>query len=238
MNVIGKIVVCFISFVTAVNGAVKGELPEFETVKFERGILVLTTHKTGWRMAGEIGDHGVWKTLPADSDIDIPLGERSGFALSRHQSISFTPLAEGKGLVFLRQTNLLSFGKGLKEESFSINIGSDGSITYGDVIVNNLTSDDVVKNSAVREATQEAEGKGFSHQAPPAEEKPTGTEPTAPPDQGVPSLAQASPETKSTTEAVTGEVTNQNNRKLFWIIGFSGLAALILLLWVIKKASK
>jgi|GEM_PF-2355033 hypothetical protein len=235
MNIIGKTVVCLILSIRVAYGAVRGDLPEFAAVRYERGVLVLTTHKSQWRMAGQIGVNGVWKTLPADSDIDIPLGERSGFAVSKHYSISFTPLAEGNGLVFLRQTNLLSLRRGLKEESFSINIGSDGEVTYGEVTIKNLTSADVVKNSAVREAPQEDEGKGSSQQVPPAEEKPPGPESAAPPDQGVPSTGQTGPETKTAAAAEDNEVASPAAEKPWLLIGMAVLVGGLALAFFLKK---
>lgn len=140
MNPIGRITACLILSIVGAHGALRGELPEFANVRYERGVLVVTTTTSQALLLGQIGNKGVLAPLPANSDFEIPLGEISVFICSRHQSFDFTPLAKGKGFEVVRRTNLLSLRRGLKEETFSINIEPDGKVTYGEMTVKNQAS--------------------------------------------------------------------------------------------------
>ncbi|MEO7100300.1 MAG: hypothetical protein ABI162_13130 [Luteolibacter sp.] len=190
MNFIVKTIAWLILLFTVAHGGERGGLGEFANVRYERGALVVTTNESQAQFVGKIGNKGVAGILAAGTDIDVPLDETSLFYL-RHQSLIFTPLTAGKGFVVQRITDLRSFRRGLKEESFSVNIAPDDNVTYGEVSVKEEPSG-VSKNSIAREA----EGKGSSQSASPAGEKPSGTETAMPRELGIPSTGQVGPEPK------------------------------------------
>lgn len=126
MNPIRIIVVGVVLFSTIAYGAVRGSLPEFADVKFERGILIITTDDSQGQFVGKIGKNGVAAVLHANSDIEVPLNENSLFYL-RHLSLNFTPLSGGKGFIIKRTTDLRSLRRGLKEVKRTLKFSQGGA---------------------------------------------------------------------------------------------------------------
>ena len=232
MNVIKKIIACLMLFFTAAHGAERGGLPEFANVRYARGVLVITTNESQAQFVGKIGNKGVAGILAASTDIDVPLDETSLFYL-RHQSLIFTPLAEGKGVAVKRITDLRSFRRGLKEELFSVNIAPNGGVTYGEVSVKEEPSGGGKSGTA-----REGEGKTSSQPAPPAGEKPSGTKAVALPEQGVSSTGQASPEVKTAANESGSSAVENVGKKLWFLIGIAVLLAALVLGMFFKKKGK
>ncbi len=218
MNIIGKIIACLILFCTATYGAVRGGLPEFANVRYERRVLVITTNESQAQFVGKIGNKGVAGILAASNDIEVPLGETSLFYI-RHHSLTLTPLAEAKGFSVQRITDLRSARRGLKKEEFSINITPDGKVTFGDVTVKEEPAAEVNKDKTPREAPAEGEGGSKLQPPPPIQEHPSGMGKTAPPEQGNPSMREGAPEDK----------------KPWFLFAIVGLGVGVLLVWVFRK---
>lgn len=218
MNIIGKTIACLMLIIAAAHGAVKGGLPEFAHVRYERGVLVITTNESQAQFVGKIGNKGVAGILAASSDIEVPLGETSLFYL-RHQSLIFTPLSETKGFSVQRITDLRSLRRGLKKEEFSVNITPNGTVTFGDVTVKEEPAAEVNKDMTPREAPAEDDG-GSKLQPPlPTGQNPSGTGKAAPAEQGIPSMRRVAP----------------GDKKPWFLFAIVGLGVGVLLVLVFRK---
>lgn len=225
MNVYRKIVVGLMLFTSTAYGGVSGSLPEFANLRFERGSLVITTDNSPGQFVSKIGNKGIPTVMSASSDILVPLHETSLFYV-RHLSLIFTPLEEGKGFTIERITDLRSVRRGLKEESFSLNIDPNGTLTFGEITVKggNSSGGKIIIEG---QSTPEGISKGDAQL-----EKTSAEDMQLGPEIAEKGLAA----TKSAADVLDKEGQRPVDGKLWWVIGVSGLAAVMMLYWIIKKS--
>ena len=114
------------------GAAEKGTLKEFAAARYENDALVLTLNAISNRLSIQIGT-AFMRDRPADgSEIRLPLDQISTFS-ARHSGLRFTPLENQKGFAVKRVHDFSSMRRGSTTEEFTITIGEDGTLTYGEV---------------------------------------------------------------------------------------------------------
>jgi hypothetical protein len=228
MKSISKIITCFTFSFVAAHGAERASLLEFANVKYERGVLVITTTDSQAQYVARLGNKGVAGLLHANSNIDVPLGETSIF-YERHLSLTLTPLAEGKGFTVERIANLRSLRRGVKVESFPLNIGPDGSVSFGDVTLKTESPQTVGKDGTPSKTSPPVVGPASVPATPVDGGVPPGTGTSAQEQQTMPSTA----ETGSVSDAAANAI-----KKPWILFAVAGLAVALILGVFLKKMSR
>jgi len=122
------------------GAAEKGVLKEFAAARYEKDALVITATTHSGQPVRSTGRPSNGEAVVPGSEMRLPLDQVTIFMLTRHSVLVFTPLEkdQGRGFQVKREANLSSLRRGVTTETFTITIGADGTLTYGEATITKI----------------------------------------------------------------------------------------------------
>lgn len=137
---IAKLLPLLMALTLTAGAAEKGVLKEFAAARYDKDALVITATSHSTQPVRSTGSPSNGEPVVPGSEMRLPLDQVTIFMLTRHSVLVFTPLEkdQGKGFHIKREENLSSVRRGVTTETFTLTIGEDGTLTYGEATVTKI----------------------------------------------------------------------------------------------------